>query len=325
MHSIIDKFEQLAALANPFSYNEFSRIALYDDTYGYYRSNRQRVGRGSDADFFTASSLGSLLGKLVVSAATRLLCHEDLQAYTLVEIGNEPAQDPFAGVELPFKAKLSFPLGQIATIPDKSIVFSNELLDAQPFHRFLFTQQHWREIGVHYVNGTLEEVLLPEPTPAVARLMEILPKQMPEGYHLDISLAAENLLEQVVRQEWSGLLLFLDYGKDWEELVSACPQGTARAYHRQRQSTALLKHPGEQDLTTHVCWDRLKAFMQHHHFRMLEVLRQESFFMRYSPKVIQAVIEAAPNQFDPQRQALMQLLHPAHMGHAFQVLYGIRL
>ena len=160
---------------------------------------------------------------------------------------------------------------------------------------------------------------------AAARLIATLPEQMPEGYHLDISLAAESLLKHIVRQKWSGLLLFFDYGKDWDELVSACPQGTARAYYRQRQSTALLQHPGEQDLTTHVCWNRLKAVMQDHHFKTPEVLRQESFFMRYSPTAIQTIIETAPNCFDPQRQALAQLLHTVHMGHAFQVLHGIRL
>lgn len=321
---ILSKFMAQAKINNPFSFREFSRIALFDSDCGYYAKEQERVGRNATTDFFTATSLGSVFGKLVVAAVEKLLPNTDLAAYTLVEIGTEPGKDAFASIDLPFKSKLNIPVGEPLQIPPKAIVFANEVLDAQPFHRLCFRAGRWHEIGVAYRDGALHEALLPQPSAAVGSLLESLPTCMPEPYYLDIALDAEYLLGAIAAQPWTGLLLFMDYGKYWDELLEACPQGTARAYYKHQQQTDLLAQPGDQDLTCHVCWDRLECVLAAHGMESIQVQRQESFFMHHSHSAMQQIIENEPHQFDPERQALIQLVHPTHMGHAFQVLSAKR-
>mgnify|MGYP003347625901 CR=1 FL=1 len=70
-----------------------------------------------------------------------------------------------------------------------------------------------------------------------------------------VAAAATALLETIAAQPWTGLFLTCDYGRSLHELLTEYPAGTARAYHRHRQSNDLLAQPGEQDLTRHLCWD----------------------------------------------------------------------
>lgn len=326
--SIIQQaLQKQADLQNPFSFREFSAIALFTPEAGYYTQNKERVGLKKETDFYTSTSMGSVFGKLVIDAARTLLPEIDLSQYTLVEIGCEPDQDAFADIQLPFAEKRNFAFGQPLDLPQKSVVFANELLDAQPFHRLIFKDGRWQELGVffHPETHVCSEALLPAATEPIAALISALPDTMPEGYQLDLSLEAEQLLAEIAKQDWQGLLLCFDYGKTWDELLQACPQGTARAYVNHRQNTDILAHPGQQDLTADVCWDRLTETLRQHGFASPQVQRQESFFMHHSQNAIKTIIEQQPDQFDPERQTLLQLLHPSHMGHAFQVLWGIRL
>jgi len=323
--NILQKFADQAAIQNPFSFREFSRIALFDSKYGYYQRARERVGLQHTTDFYTSTSIGSIFGTLIVAAVQSLLPDALLSEYTLVEIGNEPGKDAFTGVQLPFKTKVNIPLGDCIRLPEKAIVFANEVLDAQPFHRLVLQRGQWHEIGVAYRDGTLRETLLPQPSASLRSLLDRLPRNLPEGYHLDISLDAEHLLQQIASSVGSGLLICMDYGKYWEELLQTCPQGTARAYRLHQQKTNLLADPGEQDLTTHVCWDRLVSVLQANRWDSIRVHRQESFFIHYSQPAIQKIVAQQPGQFDPDRQALLQLIHPTHMGHAFQVLTATRM
>ena len=94
-----------------------------------------------------------------------------------------------------------------------------------------------------------------------------LPSTAPEGYRIDMPLAAADLAERIAALPWSGLFLAFDYGKSWRELAGDTPAGTVRAYSRHRQSNALLAQPGEQDLTCHVCWDWIGESARRPRFR----------------------------------------------------------
>lgn len=312
------------------NFADFSRQALFHPQEGYYARAKKRVGLTPEADFYTASSVGPIFGKLVAEAAAHLLAPDSAADTALVEIGAEPGAGVFEalhGDALPaFASVLTLPLGHRWQWPQKAVVFANELLDAQPFHRLQLLDGRWREWGVRCdANGHLSEVLLDSLSEPVATgLAGQLPRNLPEGWRLDISLEAETLLSRLLEGGWQGAFLLFDYGKDWQELLTTSPAGTARAYRNHQLSTDLLAHPGEQDLTCHVCWDRLERIAATHGFATQRPHRQESFFMRHASRTIARVIEQAPAAFDPERQALMSLLHPAHLGSKFQVLCGTR-
>lgn len=308
------------------SFARFMALALYDPQVGYYRRERPRVGYGAGTDFFTASTSGPVFGELVCAACVKLLGARDPADFTFVEIGAEPfaaaqGRSPggvLAGVTHPFGGARTVGVGDAPALTGKCVVFSNELFDAQPFHRFVFRAGAWRERGVVLHAGALAEIELPLATPAP------LPASAPEGYAIDAPLAATTLAEQLAAQPWTGLFVACDYGKSWRELTTAAAAGTARAYFRHTQSNDLLARPGEQDLTCHVCWDWLADALAVHGFAVPAVESQEVFFVRHAAVFLEAATAADAARFSPRKQSLQQLLHPAHLGRKFQVLHAWR-
>lgn len=311
------------------SFRDFSEIALFDPDFGYYRQSRARVGRGAGTDFYTSASLGNIFGKLICNAAQTLLGdNEALTDYCLVEIGAEPGQTHFSEQSPLFRDVRTLRVGCEIDIPEKSVVVANELLDAQPFHRVVSLAGTWREIGVEEnpnTPGEWRETLLPEiSTPALAEFLNTQNVPADDGWHLDIALDAETLLDKILGGNWKGVAIFLDYGKTLADCLDTFPEGTARAYFRHTQTNALTRAPGEQDLTCHVLWDRLLPIFKRNGFSADAPLRQESFFMRYARREIEAVISGTTPAGARERAALLELIHPSKMGHAFQVLAGRR-
>jgi SAM-dependent MidA family methyltransferase len=324
-------FRQEADADGLMSFARFMDLALYHPGVGYYARPQRRIGRTPDADFFTATSLGPVFGELVVAACIDLLGPQPPGAYTLVEIGTEPGGPGWAapggvlaGVSHPFAGAMSIPLGQPLAFPPRSLVFSNELFDAQPFHRLVREAGRWRETGVALRHDTLEEVLLPELSPEVQTVKVRFPSVAPEGYRIDLPLAAARLAVQIAAQPWTGLFVAVDYGKSWRELAEATPGGTLRAYFHHRQSGDLLARAGGQDLTGHVCWDWLADALVERGFTAPVLESQEAFFVRHAAPALSRLTTAEAGRFSARKLGVMQLLHPANMGRKFQVLHALR-
>jgi SAM-dependent MidA family methyltransferase len=314
------------------SFAEFMALALYHERVGYYRRGRRRVGRDEETDFYTATTLGPVFGELVVAACVRLLGGEEAAArHTWVEIGAEPSDHApngrvgggvLAGVEHPFADVRTVRVGEPLTLAGACVVFSNELLDAQPLRRYVRRDGAWRELGVAWCGQAFAEVEL-----AAGGSHEAwLPTAAPEGYRFDAPRAAVALVGAITAQPWHGLWVAFDYGKSFAELATATPAGTARAYYRHTQSNELLVRPGEQDLTGHVCWDWLTAELAAGGFAEATVESQEAFFVRHAADWLEHTLATEATTRGPGRRAraIMQLLHPAQMGQKFQILHARR-
>lgn len=309
----------------PVSFAEFVDTALYHPAVGYYRRPRRRTGLAPAADFHTSTDLGPLFGELIVAAVRELVGTDALADWTFVEIGAEPGAGALHGVDHPFGRTTTLRLGDPLHLAGRCIVFSNELFDAQPFHRVRWRDGAWREMGVVGTAAGLSEVELPAFSPALAPLAARLPASPPcDGYRVDVPSGAESLGERIAAEPWSGLFLAGDYGRAWTTLTTEFPAGTARAYHRHRQETDLLARPGEQDLTCDVCWDWLAAVLTRHQFANPTLEAQETFLLRHAAAAIEAVVRTSPPGPDPRRSRLQQLLHPALQGQRFQVLHAVR-
>jgi SAM-dependent MidA family methyltransferase len=323
---------EAGAGAIPFS--RFMELCLYHPRLGYYRRSQPRVGYAEGTDFLTSATSGPVFGELVSAACVSLLAGRDPSEFAFVEIGAEPEthgrRGVLAGVAHPFRSVEAVgidetcpgdgraAIGGAIPIEGKCIVFSNELFDAQPFHRFLFRAGAWREVGVAFAGNAPVEQELPPATPAY------LPLSAPEGYRIDAPLHATRLLDSIASLPWNGLFVAFDYGKSWDELTQATPQGTARAYARHRQSNDLLARPGEQDLTCHVCWDWLAGSLSRHGFEGVTCESQESFFVHHASTWLKAEMSGTSSALDSRKRSLLQLIHPVHMGQAFQVLHASR-
>jgi SAM-dependent MidA family methyltransferase len=115
-----------------------------------------------------------------------------------------------------------------------------------------------------------------------------------------------------------------DYGKSFAELATATPAGTARAYFQHTQSNDLLARAGQQDLTGHVCWDWLQAALDAAGCTGSRVESQEAFFIHHAGAFLAQAMAAEATRVSPRKLALMQLLHPSHLGQKFQVLHARR-
>jgi len=327
----LERFHARAAAAanGVLRFDAFVDLALYDPVIGYYRQNRARVGYGSGTDFYTASTSGPLFGELVSAACRTLLGGEDPSSYTFVEIGAESPDGILGQVAAPFRANRVVAIGDAIELSGRCVVFSNELFDAQPFRRWIRRGDEWREIGVVAESTAegqqLHEALVPLSETILPAENDIqFPDTAPEGYILDLPVAASALLTSIVNQPWQGLFVAFDYGKTWAQIAHETPAGTARAYFRHEQHNDLLARPGLQDLTCHVVWDWLAEGLRRHQFENVQVQSQEAFFVHHAGDFIGQTMAAEATRVSPRKLSLMQLLHPANLGQKFQVLHGRR-
>jgi SAM-dependent MidA family methyltransferase len=298
---------------------EFIRCALYHPRTGYYTRPRERVGRRPATDFYTAASLGPVFSKLVL-AAVRNLGSEPLESFTFVEVGPESGggilasapESPFAG------SRLIRPVDDF-DIPARSILFSNELFDAQPFRRLVHSGGRWLEMAVD-LGGDRPEWVRIEPV----KPLPPLPASAPDGYIVDWPSGAHELLHAICASGWEGLLVAFDYGLDRQTVLRERPHGTGRTYSAHRMADDLLDQPGNLDITCHLIWDEMEQILADHGFKRISLLRQEAFFMRHSAEAIRAIIESGQPGFSRERQTLMELLHPDNMGRKFQVISAVR-
>ncbi len=294
-------------------------LALYHAELGYYRQARKRVGYGRDTDFYTASTSGAVFGEMVAASCVTLLGGEEhAREHAFVEVGAEPDGGILAGVAHPFASVRTVRVGEALQLSGRCVVFSNELFDAQPFRRFVKRGAVWKELGVALGADGLREVELDEVS------APWLPEIANEGYHFDAPRAAVDLAAGIVTQPWRGLFVAFDYGKSLAEISSATPAGTVRAYFQHTQSNELLARPGEQDLTGHVCWDWLSEALGGAGFTRMAVESQEAFFIHHAGPFLAQAMAAEATRMSQRKLALLQLLHPSHMGQKFQVLHGLR-
>ncbi len=301
------------------SFADFMDVALYEPAIGYYRRDHPRIGYGAGSDFLTAPASAPTFGRLVVAACRQLLGPAARHS-EFVEIGAERGAGILRDLNHPFRSTRQVGIGEEIRLDGPSVVFSNELFDAQPFRRFRFRTGGWRELGVALGGSELSDVELEGP----GDLPSFLPRSAPPGYVIDAPLAASALAGRICAQPWSGLFLAFDYGKSWEEIVRETPAGTARSYRRHVQGNELLDRPGEQDLTCHVCWDWISESLSRAGFEAPHLESQEAFFVHHAAPTIEEIAAGQADRLSREKLSLLQLLHPANLGQRFQALWALR-
>ena len=215
-----------------------------------------------------------------------------------------------------------------------AVIFSNELLDAFPVHRVGWDApaKCWFEWGVEMSGSGLgwtrlalaESMVSQVPRSLAAGTdwgdaeLAALLDALPDGFTLELNLAAEAWWSRAAQALSQGWLVTLDYGFAAGEVVRPeRTQGTLRAYRGHTVSEALLASPGAQDLTAHVNFPALQAAGEAAGLRTIELCRQEQFLTRITAEL--------PCAWTPERtRQLRTLVHPAHLGRAFRVLVQAR-
>ena len=303
---------------------ELINYALYDKEFGYYQKNKKRVGSTTDTDFYTSVSLKQkVFSELIFESAKTFLAKEnqDINNYTFVEIGAEPNSKIIEN-------SVVFRLGDKITIPEKSIVISNELLDARPFSRFKFINGNWYKRLLKIERNTNSQYKFSEefttPTPEESKhIQKYFIKASVENFALDISFDALQMFENICAQNWQGAFIFADYFRTAQELTEL-PLGTARTYFKHTDSTDITQNVGDCDITFSPCSDTIIDIANAHNFTNTLQDFQANFFIKNAENKIRQIIEA-DETFNLRKRELSELISPVHMGSAFRIIAGTRL
>lgn len=240
------KIAAAIAARGPVPFSEFMEIALYDPDCGYYRSARDPFGR--EGDYFTASQLQPVFGRIV--AAAMRACRDELGAgagFTVVEWGagrgelaGALSEFNYVGVDAARGAPPSAFTGA---------VFANELFDALPVNVVRRRGGQWREMRVGLVGDGFGWVEGPA--------AEDFREEAEEGQWRERPVRMRGVLEAMCAGLVRGFVIVIDYGYTRRELPRF-PQGTLMAYRKHQALDTIFERPGEQDLTAHVDWDALR-------------------------------------------------------------------
>jgi len=338
------------------TFARFMELALYCPETGYYETDMAKVGRGGD--FITSVTVGPLFGELLAfQFAEWLEASGGPPEGVLVEAGAHDGRlaadllawfrghHPECFRELKYwilEPSLTRRRWQQATLQEfatnvcwaadfseltaaaggekiQGVIFSNELLDAFPVHRYGWdkARTEWFEWGVGVEGGRLVWARLDNQDfhPAGADLLAVLP----DGYTVETSPAASSWWREAASRLGRGRLLTIDYGLTAEEIFSPSRcQGTLRAYSRHRVTDDLLADPGGQDLTAHVDFSALQNGGSALGLTTESFSTQAKFLTTILGR---AQAAGALGSWDRARTRQFQTLtHPEHFGRAFRVL-----
>ena len=217
--------------------------------------------------------------------------------------------------------------------PLRGVIFSNELLDAMPVHRFGWdaAKKTWFEWGVTVDD---EQFAWAKIQPSAFSLQpSALESVLPDGYTIETCPAAESWWREAANVLGHGKLLTIDYGFTADELFSPSrPRGTLRAYFRHHASDDLLANVGEQDLTAHVNFSAIQAAGESVGLKTESFQTQSQFLTRILAKAskdnslgkLVASKRSEDGWTSAQSRQFQTLTHPEHLGRAFRVLVQSR-
>jgi SAM-dependent MidA family methyltransferase len=282
---VVDRLREEPGSGTFLPFDRFMEIALYAEEVGFYHRARPPLGR--DGDFYTAPHVHPLFaatvaeriravhaavgapaafrivelgpgdGTLAAGIAGHLATTSPEIEYVLVDRSPTRAQEAEARVRhaagsLTVRGAES--LGSLG--PFFGALIANEFLDAQPARRLRWDGSSWRELGVRVRDGRVEPAEEPMtrsiPGPA-------LPIPDEADVVAEVSPFAEATVREVADHLSAGAAIFIDYGREEQELLRGHPRGTLAAVRDHRALADPLEAPGSADLSTFVNFTRIRS------------------------------------------------------------------
>ena len=310
----------IAYAGGQITFARFMELALYHPRLGYYTGGAARIGRRGD--FFTSVSVGPLFGRILGGFFQKLRAEQGTDDFAVWEFGGRGGElraDALAvAPELPW-----YILEAGAPLPDamSGCVFSNELLDALPVHRVQVRGGAWQELYVAAGVAGLVEEAGPLSDPRLAESLHDLPCAQMEGYRTEINLRARDWLAQVAARLRRGWILTFDYGFARDDYFAPYRRdGHLQCYRRHARHSDPFRNIGAQDITAHVDFSALIEDGRALGLEPVRCCAQGKFLLDEGAELIREIVEHDAGQYSPVRNAIHQLIHPAHMGRAFTAL-----
>ncbi len=336
------------AARGPMTFARFVELALYHPQFGYYASGRARIGQAG-GDFYTNVSVGAIFGRILAGQFQEMwerlgrperfclveqgandgqLAADVLAAlgremmpfveYWIIE-GSEPLRSQQEQRLAAFAEKVHW-VGGLDELPAfTGVHFSNELLDALPFHIVRSTGEVWDELMVACEADDFVFVGQP-PCPDLRAETAALP-QRASGYVTELRPASRSWIEQLGAKLQAGYVLVIDYGFTREELLSLDRnEGTFSCYRAHHRDAKPLEEVGQKDITAHVDFTALAEAARAVGFRVAGWADQHHFMVGASESLLRSLEGPPTAETQKLLRTMKTLLHPETMGTQFHYL-----
>jgi SAM-dependent MidA family methyltransferase len=359
------------------TFERYMELALYHPLYGYYSSGAASIGK--TGDFYTSSQATRMFGTLMAEVYVKLA---GKSGPDFVEMGageglfaadflralarSHPLEygrcryfivESATGMAARQKEALS-DIGDKVTwnedlknLPDiEGIFFSNELVDAFPFHMVKQGPDGLSEIYVclqegpgghegqaghgakrqeerHGEQGGQGEKLAfatgPLSTQKLAIHFDRLTPKLPAGMVTEANLRISDWMGKLGGKLKKGFVITVDYGYSAEEYYSpAKMSGTALCHYKHSVNEDFFERVGEQDVTAHVDFTTIALEGDNSGLAPELFCDQGQFLMETLPWFEDSArrINASQEELIEAGQGIKTLLHPEWLGGAFKVL-----
>ena len=326
----------------PIGFDVFMNFALYSPELGYYRSSADIFGH--QGDFITAPETSDLFGYSVANQCAQIIN----EGSDILEFG--------AGTGV-LAAQVLFELDRLKSLPKKyyimelsgqlmqqqkqtilsalpelfghvewltelpvgfsGVVIANEVLDAIPAKRLIFSDGHFVELGVDFVDGNFQWKALDDP---YSNLLTSLPAICDEGYITEVNLQALAWIDSLYNSISEGTVLLIDYGMERNEYHH--PQrkdGTLRCHYQHKASDNPFDNIGKQDITTSVNFSDVAEHAVKVGFELSGYCTQAMFLISLGIENF-LLEEDDDDKRNALAQQIKQLILPSSMGETFKVL-----
>lgn len=329
----------------PMPFHAYMQMALYDVDFGYYTTKNNIIG--AQADFITAPELSSLFGFtlakqiqtsgiadepfhiLELGAGTARLCIDVLtylkkqqlpiEKYYILDLSPRLKEKQLAQIEA-LAPQLLPHIVWLQRWPQdfQGVVLANEVLDAMPVHRFLWTGERVFESYIVWDHGLKEEFL-----PCQDKALEDFVKALelgPSLYCSEVNLWLDPWLKGLYESMSKGLVFLIDYGFTRSEYYHPDRnQGSIMCHQRQQAHSDFLQSPGQTDITAHVDFSLLAHLAHALGFSVLGFSNQASFLLSNGILELLAQLQDEKKYY-ANAQALKLLLQSQEMGDIFKVM-----
>ncbi len=360
--------ERIVDCGGSISFHKYMDLVLNDPENGFYSTGRLNIGR--DGDFCTSPSLGNDFARLLaIQIVDWFLDLEKSgtksELLSLVEIGpgeGTLSRDLIVAIaeispalisrielvlielNLGMKKRQEKVVNNLEGInlrwsniedlilrPVTGVVIANEVLDALPVERLVFTENNVFRQGVSLrkVNDEyfLEFVDL-SPTSEIMKFLqnsnsllniEFPPKGICDRWITEWHCDLPNFFGRLSRILINGSLLVVDYAMESRRYYSAIRKdGTLISYRNQKANSDILKDPGLSDLTAHLCIESTINYAMTNGWKFMGETRQGqallalglSKFLFSLQNISSQDLSAALNR----RESLLRLVDPTGLG-----------
>ena len=325
----------------PIGFDVFMNFALYSPGLGYYRSISNIFGH--QGDFITAPETSDLFGYSVAKQCAQIINGGDIlefgagsgalavqvlfeldrlkslpKKYYIMELSGQLKQQQKQTI-LSVLPELIDRVEWLTELPTdfSGIVIANEMLDAIPAKRLIFSDGRFVELGVDFDDGNFQWKRLDEP---YSNSLTPLPVNCEEGYTTEVNLQALAWVDSLYNAMTEGTVLLIDYGMDrYEYHHPQRKEGTLRCHYRHKACDNPFNNIGKQDITTSVNFSDVAEHAVEIGFELSGYCTQAMFLI--SLGIENFLIQEEDNEKrSALAQQIKQLILPSAMGETFKVL-----